>query len=88
MQRSSYYVTDESGLPDSYINYVLEDRDGNIWIGTNYGFSVIYHTIPVFYQPTKKLDIKTIPRDLKTYQGNQIVVATLNGLYRYKKVYI
>ncbi len=35
------YFTVEDGLPDNAIKSILEDEDGNLWIGTNAGISLL-----------------------------------------------
>lgn len=61
--RLMHIFTTQDGMPDNNIQQLTEDRDGNVWIGTDHGLAR--------YNPKDKSILSLLPAD--TQQGNMFV---------------
>ncbi len=69
-------IRSRDGLPNNTIEHVIDDWNGNIWIGTNSGGLVQY--VRSSSQPKAVIDSVTIDREYQPEE--EIVAATNNGV--------
>ncbi len=82
---SVYSIFDtNSGLPDTYINWIYEDNNGNIWVATNLGFLVIYYNTYIYRYPIEKLGINTLLTGVKVLSPDKLVLGSISSINRIK----
>jgi hypothetical protein len=81
----------KEGLPSAMCNVVLPEGDSVVWVGTNKGLSRITNILDPQKQRCYTLDVSTGLPSSEIYDicitGNDLWVATANGLARVPKTY-
>lgn len=88
--RSRLLLSNSGGLPDNFVNSITQDKDNQIWIGTNRGVGVLFNPNRIFefstnffapiYQ-TRPLLRSEIVTKIVVDGGNRKWIATQNGLW-------
>ncbi len=72
-----YAVFDnDGGLPNTYINWIFQDDNNNIWIATNNGFVIIYYDTGLYYYPANKIDVTTLITKIAPIGENKLIVGS------------
>ncbi len=75
------HFTTENGLISNNVKYLFVDEDKGLWAATAKGISFIDISLPLAFYSTKQ-GLLGYPRDVGHF-GNQTLIATGNGVYRY-----
>ena len=74
------YTKEKNELSNNIVNYITEDTQGNIWIGTNDGITIFYKTKKKFITSQNNLPTKKINVILQGKNGN-FLIGTDKGLF-------
>ncbi|MFT7282336.1 MAG: signal transduction histidine kinase/ligand-binding sensor domain-containing protein [Cyclobacteriaceae bacterium] len=86
--RNFNHFNTRSGLPSGFINTMMEDRYGYIWVGTNSGLSQFdgYNFINYVQKPSDSMSIKGVDVNaIKDYDPQTLLIATADGLNVYDR---
>ncbi|SMO69149.1 sensor histidine kinase [Gracilimonas mengyeensis] len=73
-------IDKQSGLQSNAVHSLFEDRQGNLWIALDFGFSIAETGSPISYYNTQNGLDRVVIEALEA--DNQLYAATTTGLYR------
>jgi signal transduction histidine kinase len=79
-----YRITDAGGLANSDIKNFFLDKDNNIWIGTDNGFSILEYPIEFTFF-NSKLGVESTVEEIRLFQNKIIVGSFLGALEMHVK---
>ncbi len=79
---TSFIFNTTNGLPDDEVYAFFEDKNSNIWVSTNNGFSILYNYSNINYINLDENGIKNIPIGGEI-KDSTYYLATLGGLYKF-----
>ena len=80
---SFYHYTEKLGLPNNVVYGILEDRDGNLWLSTNYGLSRFDPELETFRNYTTSDGLQSNEFNMSAYAKSvdgKLYFGGVNGL--------